>query len=166
MDWRLFGKKILIANLGWGVLWLTPVVTVAIHRGLVAQANTSRSTVTVTHQGNETFLALLRRAESAARTAAQRTFDQDVLITSVVVTVIGQRGGTVTPLLALEVSRQDWRARPDPQRWSTYYRDAQALLGLDTGRPTATPSPGVSPSPRLGTGTPPSPTPQDDDLGI
>lgn len=97
----------------------------------VVQAYTARVDVTLDRQPGESYTALLRRAEAAARAAAQRSFDRDILTSQVTVVVAAQNDGLVVPVLSLDVSRPQWKSRPDPQRWSTYFRTSQALLRLD-----------------------------------
>ncbi len=112
-------------------------------------ASTERTTVTITRQFSENYQSMLRRAETAARAAVQRSFDREVLTTNVVVTVVGQNGGAITPMLSIEVSRQNWRTSPSPQQWATYFNEAQALLIPTTTATTTTPAtPATLPVPR------------------
>ncbi len=99
-------------------------------RPQVAQAYTSRVDVRLDQLQDETYQSLIRRAEMVARAAAQRSFDRDILISEVSVMVIGESQGSEAPLLLLDVSRQNWRNRPDPRRWAIYYRSAKQLLNL------------------------------------
>ena len=104
---------------------------------LVAQAYTSRVNITLERQPNESFPTLIRRAETVARAAAQRSFDNDILVTQAAVVVIVENGGLSAPILSLEVSRENWKNYPNAQRWSTYYPNAQALLQIENPTPTA-----------------------------
>jgi hypothetical protein len=130
---------------------------------LSAQAATERRTITITRQYSETYQSMLRRAESAVRTEAQQLFDRNALTTDVVVTALGQHGGAITPMLALEVNRQNWRTSPNPQSWATYYNDAQALLLLapvaTTSPAPTTPTVAPTPSPARTRGTVPTGVP-------
>ncbi|HEY9662600.1 MAG TPA: hypothetical protein V6C65_29450, partial [Allocoleopsis sp.] len=74
------------------------------------------------------YTALVQRAELAARAAAQQSFDQDILVSEVAITVLGASGESVVPILLLNVDRTDWRRLPDPQHWATYYNHAKELL--------------------------------------
>ena len=121
-----------------------------------AHANTARLNVSVARQPGEGYRSFVRRAEGVARAAAQRSFDRDILVSDVAVTIIGQNNGSIAPILDLKVTRQNWRSRPDAQRWATYFPDTQKLLGFsptnkeeETGSegtlppaPSATPTPG------------------------
>jgi len=127
-----------------GVSWLT---TAAIAPQKV-QAYTANVDVSLNRQTGESFQSFLRRAEAVARAAAQRSFDRDILVTQVLVTVVGQNDGAIVPVLSLAVSRQAWRNRPDPQRWATYFPNTQSLLRFDESeteeagtQPAATPPP-------------------------
>jgi len=43
----------------------------------------------------------------------------------------------IAPVLSLHVTRSQWQSDPDPSRWTTYYRSAEALLLFDNGDHTA-----------------------------
>nr|RNJ70366.1 MAG: hypothetical protein EDM05_04330 [Leptolyngbya sp. IPPAS B-1204] len=131
-----------------------------------AQAYTVEEVLTVSQVNGEDYTALAQRAEIAARSAAQQRFDSDILLTRVVITVLGQNGGQTAPILVLDVNRNDWRNRPDPQRWAKYYRSTPMLLELDGTVPARTPTettpPVPAPAPAVPTPTPslsPSPSP-------
>lgn len=135
--WATFSLTIGMGAIGIGVACeiLAPA---AVH------AYTSRLDVTLEVQPNETFNILLRRAEAVARAAAQRSFDRDILVTDVSVTVIAQREGNIVPLLTLQANRNQWRDRPDPRPWSTYFRNAQLLLRMDgTTQPAQAGTPAI-----------------------
>lgn len=129
-----------------------------------AQAYTARLNVALTREASESFQSFLRRAEAVARAAAQRSFDRDILVTDVAVTVMGQNNGAIVPLLSLDVSRQSWKSRPDPQRWITYFPNTDTLLGFDktpqepgtqpggTSQPMTAPTPSATPTPQAPTG--------------
>ncbi len=97
----------------------------------MVRAETARVDLTIDRLPDETYEAVLRRAEMAARAAAQRSFDKDILVTDISVYISVQSNGAIAPILLLDVSRQQWRNRPDPQRWATYFKSAQSLLLFD-----------------------------------
>lgn len=119
----------LAALLGGTGLWLTE----ALIAPQASQAYTSRLDLFLARESGETYDTLLRRAEMAARAGAQRSFDQDLLITNVSVTVVAEGEGMTVPILALRVDRDDWRARPETYYWATYYRTAETLLSAPGG---------------------------------
>jgi hypothetical protein len=129
--------------LGTGSLWLTQSIIAP----MTAQAYKARTDVFLDRLRDETYQSFIHRAEIIARAGAQRSFDRDILISNVSVMVIGRHNGTETPVLMLEVSRSNWRERPDTRRWATYYRMAQTLLQL--------PSSGDPVIPNAGGGQPP-----------
>lgn len=131
-----------------GLIGLSTVLIADAIRPLPVYAYTHEELVTVQRAAGEDYNALMRRAELAARAAAQQNFDRDILVNRVAITVLGQNGGQTAPLLVLDVSRADWRSRPDPQRWATYYSSARRLLELE----------GFDPSPEFTLGTPQSPS--------
>ena len=81
---------------------------------------------------DEGFIVMVRKAEILARSAAQRTFDREVLVSdvSVKVTAQNQDQDQAAIILQLIVSRRDWASRPDPKIWATYFPMAQALIGI------------------------------------
>ena len=125
-----------------------------------AQAYTARIEVSLTRQSDESYENLLRRAEAVARAAAQRGFDGDILVTEVSVTITGQNGGAIAPILLLEVSRSNWKRRPDPQLWATYFPNTKFLLGF-TEFDTEIETPSEPPSPEA---PPPEPPPPATDI--
>ncbi|GAX35936.1 hypothetical protein [Nodularia sp. NIES-3585] len=98
----------------------------------VVRAYTARVDLNIQRMADESYETILRRAEAVSRAAAQRSFDQDILATDVSVIVTVESYGAIAPVLALEVSRQQWRTRPDPRRWTTYFKTARSLLLFDT----------------------------------
>ncbi|MGB7087882.1 MAG: hypothetical protein WBD47_20155 [Phormidesmis sp.] len=114
----------LAALIGGTGIWITE----ALIAPQASQAYTSRLDLFLARESNETYDALLRRAEMAARAGAQRSFDQDLLTTNVSVTVVAEGSGVTVPILTLRVDREQWRARPETYYWATYYRTAEALL--------------------------------------
>jgi hypothetical protein len=120
-----------------GGAWVSQTVL----RPSVAQAYKSRVDVRLERLKDETYKSLIRRAEIVARAAAQRSFDRDILTSEVSIMVIAEYQGAEAPLMVLDVSRQNWRQRPDTRRWATYYRSARGLLKLpsapDPARPNA-----------------------------
>lgn len=119
----------LAALLGGTGIWLTE----ALIAPQASQAYTSRLDLFLAKESGETYDTLLRRGEMAARAGAQRSFDQDLLITNVSVTVVVESDGISVPILALRVDRDQWRARPETYYWATYYRTAESLLNSPTG---------------------------------
>ncbi|MEL6164541.1 MAG: hypothetical protein AAFR37_12535 [Cyanobacteria bacterium J06628_3] len=125
----LMAKKIRITN---AVLLLsTAVPTWLVSEALtpqIVQAYTNRVDLEITRFPGDNYQSLLRRAEAVARAAAQRSFDKDILVTDVSVVVSAQNYGAIAPVLELNVSRIQWRNRPDTQRWAKYFKMARTLL--------------------------------------
>ncbi|UKO99450.1 hypothetical protein [Nostoc sp. UHCC 0870] len=97
----------------------------------IVRAYTARVDLTIDRLPDEGYEAILRRAEMTARAAAQRSFDQDILATDIYVIVSVQSYGAIAPILSLEVSRKQWRTRPDTRRWATYFKSARSLLRFE-----------------------------------
>lgn len=92
-------------------------------------AYTSRLNLFLTLEDGEPYRSLVQRANMAARAGAQRSFDQDLLITEVVINVTGENSdGIAVPVLSLRVSRQEWSQQPVTEYWATYFRGAEAFL--------------------------------------
>ena len=102
--------------------------TMAIAQGAIAE----RREVDIRMQVNqdEGFTVMTRKAETLARSAAQRTFDRDVLVSGVSVKVTAQKDDSAAIILQLIVSRREWASRPDPKVWATYFPMAQRLIGI------------------------------------
>jgi hypothetical protein len=94
----------------------------------VAEAYTSRLNLFLVRDTHESFETFLRRSEMIARAGVQRSFDSDVLMTDVAVTIIGESQGLSMPVLTVAVSRRDWQHQPDVLAWVQYYPAARALL--------------------------------------
>lgn len=107
-----------------GSLWLTEALIMP----KMAFAYTARLDLFLRRDAGETYESLIRRAELAARAGAQRSFDQDLLITEVSINVVVESGSVSVPVLTLRVDRNQWRSRPEPNYWATYYRMARTLL--------------------------------------
>ncbi|HLP90694.1 MAG TPA: hypothetical protein VK184_19205 [Nostocaceae cyanobacterium] len=126
------GRKIRIIPAGILLLLAVPIwmSTEAIAPQIV-RAYSARVDISIDRLPDENYETLLRKAEAAARAAAQRSFDQDILVTEVSVIVSADNYGAIAPILALEVSRLEWKKRPDPQRWATYFKTARDLLKFE-----------------------------------
>ncbi len=118
----------LMTIFGWGsVAWLG-LGTIAPE---VAKAYTDRQEIVLSRQESESYDNLLRRAEAIARAAAQRSFDSEILITVVSITIIGENAGAIAPIFRLDVSRESWRQQPEVQAGATYFPNSRALLLFD-----------------------------------
>lgn len=124
----------------------------------VAQAYTGRLAISLEAQPDESFEALIRRAEAVARAAAQRNFDRDILVTDVQIIVSAEKLSRVSPILTLEATRYQWSRQPDARRWATYYKNAKRLLGFADSSPTTTSAPAARPPAPAPTQTSPNTT--------
>jgi len=81
---------------------------------------------------DEGFAVMTRKAEILARSAAQRTFDREVLVSDVSVKITAQNPyqDQAAIILQLIVSRSEWASRPDPKVWATYFPMAKQLIGI------------------------------------
>lgn len=110
-------------------LWLTEALIMP----KSASAYTARLDLFLTHERGENYDSFLRRAEMAARAGAQRSFDQDLLITEVSINVVAESDGLSVPVLTLEVDRRQWQQHPETNYWATYYRTARVFLNQTVG---------------------------------
>jgi hypothetical protein len=120
----LGARLTLAALVGFGSVALPSLVTPP-----VAQAYTSRVNLYLVREQGESFETLVQRSEIIARAAIQRSFDADVLMTDVIVTVIGDNQGISVPILTVPVSRSEWQLRPDVTQWADYFEAARSLVG-------------------------------------
>ena len=114
----------------------------------ISQADTERTAFSIERQPNETYETLLSRAENAAFAIAQQRFDQDSPLSKVIVLVTAENNGLVVPILSLEVSRDQWKRRIQPQRWITYLTSSRSLLGFENSIPVQVSTPTINSRPR------------------
>ncbi|MBD2259931.1 hypothetical protein [Pseudanabaena sp. FACHB-2040] len=95
-----------------------------------AVAYTSRVSLFLVREQDESYASLVRRAQITARAGVQRSFDADLLVTEAIVVVVGESQGITVPILTVEVTRNQWRNLPDVTYWAKYYSTANALMGL------------------------------------
>jgi len=112
-----------------GSLWLTEALIMP----KAASAYTARLDLYLTHERGQDYDSFLRRAEMAARAGAQRSFDQDLLITEVSINVVAESDGISVPVLTLVVDRRQWQQHPETGYWATYYSSARVWLTQPLG---------------------------------
>lgn len=114
------------------MMGLAPAIatTLVLTTPQAAEAYTARNSLFLSRNPSENYDTFLRRSEAIARAAVQRSFDADLLITEVIVTVVGENQGISIPIMDVQVTRNAWRDRPDVQYWATYYESASALLSF------------------------------------
>lgn len=115
-------------------------------RPAIAQT-TLNTNLTLDVSARESFVVFINRAEANAAVKVQELFDQDLLRTEVRLTVLGQRGLVIAPVLKLRVTRREWTAYPDPEIWSVYYPESHLLLNFAEGLPPVKSAPQTAPSP-------------------
>lgn len=137
----LIAKRIRIAQAVVLLATAAPIwLTMSAIAPQIVRAYTARVDLSIDRLPEENYETLLQRAEAAARSAAQRSFDQDILVTDVSIFISVQNNGAIAPVLELAVTRPQWRNRPDPRRWAKYFKTARSLLyfGDNFTNPTAT----------------------------
>lgn len=110
-----------------GTLWITTEVFVP----QISQASTAHINLSLERQPNETYAALVHRAEAVAGPTIQTEFSRDPEFVDVVVIVEAQNQGAVVPILSIHVSRLQWQKQSSVQHWGRYF-NARTLLGFDT----------------------------------
>lgn len=159
----LFSKLNIFSGIGvatvigvTGINWLTLEAI----RPQIAQAYVANINVNLNRQFGETYDTLLVRGLAVARAAVQRSFDEDILITEVKVTISGENKGAIVPIMIVEVSRQEWNKIPEAESWVSYIPNADILLGFENATDTENAPQGLPPSsPPSNLGNPP-PIPQ------
>jgi hypothetical protein len=130
--WTAVGHRLLVGGLslsmlaGSGAIALTGLLSLP----EAAQAYTTRATLFVPRDPAESYDAFLRQSEAVARAGIQRSFDADLLVSEVIVTIVGDNQGIAVPVMEVQVTRSEWQQRPDPQYWAEYYNNASILLDL------------------------------------
>ena len=112
----------------------------------MARSYTARSDVSLEGGAGESYETLLRRAQTVARAAVERSFYRDILVSEVSIVVLGENKGAIAPILSLEVSRSQWRSWPPAEQWAKYYPSSKILLGFGTPEPTSAGQPGAAPA--------------------
>ena len=136
---QLFSKLNIFSGIGTatiigvtGINWLTlETITPQVAQAYVANVN-----VNLSRQLGETYETLLVRGLAVARAAVQRSFDKDILITEVKVTISGENKGAIAPIMIVEVSRQEWNKIPEAKSWVSYIPNADILLGFENATAT------------------------------
>ncbi|MEM6714441.1 MAG: hypothetical protein AAF827_08540 [Cyanobacteria bacterium P01_D01_bin.6] len=105
-------------------------LTTVLSAPLVAQAYTSRVTLFVTRNQDDSYETFLRQCDAIARAGVQRSFDADPLTSEVVLVIVGENQGLALPVMEVAVTRSEWEFLPDPQYWARYYNNASNLLDL------------------------------------
>ena len=126
------GQRLVVGSLSLSMLAGSSAIALTTLLSLpeAAQAYTSRVTLFVPRDPAESYDAFLRQSEAIARAGIQRSFDADLLVSEVIITIIGDNQGIAVPVMEVEVTRNEWERRPDPQYWARYYDNASILLDL------------------------------------
>lgn len=90
----------------------------------------SRQTVTLSSQGNQTFVGLMQQAEALVENLVEQAFAQSPSLTEVSITIVGEHNGQEVPLLFSRVSRSNWQKEPRVQPWTRYASNSAILLGF------------------------------------
>ncbi|MBR8828915.1 MAG: hypothetical protein DSM107014_13620 [Gomphosphaeria aponina SAG 52.96 = DSM 107014] len=98
-------------------------------------AETAEINHTLSREEGESYDVFVVRSENLAKITTDSRFEQDKLATIIKVTILGESGGAIAPILSLEVSRQDWIMNPNPQSWITYFPGSKLLLGFEQTTP-------------------------------
>lgn len=129
-----------------GSLFLAPV-----------QATPKEIEITLT-SGSLDYYSLIERAEAAARAAISVGFAADEQIQEVIVVILGEKGGQISPLLSVTVQRSAWEQEQNLRPWIRYFTSAQVLLGYrQVSSPTTNSSSPTSPNNSNQTNTSPPP---------
>ncbi|MBW4623619.1 MAG: hypothetical protein KME17_30200 [Cyanosarcina radialis HA8281-LM2] len=140
----------LVAILGCaGTYWSIQAVLTDPAEGIppsVGQSGSTQIRIAINRRRNESYRSMIDRAEAASKTAAQRQFRQNGVLTDIGVMVVGRNEGLVAPILYLKVSRQNWQTNPSVTRWSTYFPSAEYLLGFKAAPPTPEPTAPIAPT--------------------
>jgi hypothetical protein len=118
---RIFFRRILIAIAAASVVALAPSLS------RVAEAQEESVVVYMPLHNQMERNDLVADAEFMAADAINAQFNQDSSLTSVQVSVLGDRNGEIIPILTTTVSRSEWQQDPRIAVW-TRYHDSYALI--------------------------------------
>lgn len=121
--------SVLVLPYRCGFLHLALGLGISLIAASPAYADSKRVDFLLNTQGSETYDALLRQAESIARESIDRSFG-DPTTTEVLVKILGEREGQISPLLYVSVSRADWQKNSSIQAWARYFNGSPSLLGF------------------------------------
>ncbi|MFM7576784.1 MAG: hypothetical protein ACKO5Q_07590, partial [Microcystaceae cyanobacterium] len=139
--WGFFGGILLFPSLVWSQVTQIPL--------------------TLYRQPNEEFNAFVQRARVLTTETLKQRFERDQDLNQLRVVVMGVNNGDVALLLAVTMSREQWRSAGNASPYISYFPDSQALLNFQ-GPPlpteanspspamTETPSPSKAPAPMRG----------------
>ena len=115
--------------------------------------------LTLDRQPNEEFNAFVQRATVLSTETLKQRFESNQDLNQLRVVVMGVNHGEIAPLLAVTMSREQWRRFRDASPYIRYFPDSQALLNFqvpslpstNSSSPsaTATPAPTSAPAPGL-----------------
>jgi hypothetical protein len=134
---KVLGVFSLIGSLG-GLIALS----LAIPTSAFAQAKQIQ--LLFTSQGNQNYETLIRQAEALAGNSIEQAFAETPNITEVSITIVGERNGSMVPLLSSNVSRSNWQAKPTVHLWTRYFPNAEVLLGFAIPQQTNSAEPSAS----------------------
>ncbi|MEE3717406.1 hypothetical protein V2H45_11650 [Tumidithrix elongata RA019] len=120
-------KTKLLANVA---AFITLIPTILLSTTLPTWAEHKDVDLRLSIRDGESFEVLIRKAETLARTAAQMTFDREILVSDVSVKITAQNQDQAAMVLQLVVSRANWINYPDPKAWATYFPGAQTLMRI------------------------------------
>ena len=83
------------------------------------------------------FWQLVTQAEALVLNKVAQAFAANPEITSLDVEILAQRHGAIAPVLATEVSREDWQNDAQIASWTRYFDSAQVLLSYVVFAPQA-----------------------------
>jgi hypothetical protein len=113
-----------------GLLGLGGAIAGVLTTPTTAQAYTQYVTLFVPRAPGESYGAFLQKVEAIAQTSIQLTFEADPLTSEVIAKMVGENQGISIPILAVQVTRNEWQQRPELDYWSRYYTQNSELLDL------------------------------------
>lgn len=96
----------------------------------VAQAESRRVEFYLNSDGNSDFRLLMEQAESVSQASITQIFNENPHVSIVEVSILGQRNGSISPLLLATVSRNQWQRNNRIFRQTRYFKNSEILLGF------------------------------------
>lgn len=121
-QYRIWSNKILP-----GLAAITALICIQTNP---AQAKTKFVNFTISSNGNQNFQSLVQQVETLANNSLKQQFAENLSITDISVTVVGEHNGQEVPLLFTKVSSSNWQTEPKFKQWTRYFNRANVLLGF------------------------------------
>jgi hypothetical protein len=123
----------------WGIILVLSSLLATIS---IASAETRERNLLLDSNSNQSFETLIQQAQDLAKDSIEQEFAENSEVTEVSILVLGERNGSIVPLLRSRVSRSEWQRDPRIYRWTRAFSTSGMLLGFNNSAasPSSTPT--------------------------